>query len=318
MSFAKLQLDIMTLGGLVIAIGMMVDSSIVVLESCFRSQEKGLDFRESALKGTGEVTASIVASTITTVVVYAPIAVVEGMIGQLFRGLCITIIFAVLTSLIVSLIFIPLFFTFFKPTEKKNAPAVKIMEAVSKRYARAVRAIIPRRVIVVLVVIGLVGTSVLMGLRLNRELDEDVYRGEFSVEARSRAGTTQDNTDKSALKYEEALLADPDIKDVYYNIRDNVASITALIDKASGKTTNEKVDEYNRLWSKESGMDHSCCCIPCLSGNGYAVRIPQILTDGHDEHPIQPYRFNRSSVYYPFLPYCKCSAGSAHACWNSG
>ena len=257
MSFAKLQLDIMTLGGLVIAIGMMVDSSIVVLESCFRSQEKGLDFRESALKGTGEVTASIVASTITTVVVYAPIAVVEGMIGQLFRGLCITIIFAMLTSLIVSLTFIPLFFTFFKPTEKKNAPAVKIMEAVSKRYARAVRAIIPRRVIVVLVVIGLVGTSVLMGLSLNRELDEDVDRGEFSVEARSRAGTTQDNTDKSAVKYEEALLADPDIKDVYYNVRDNVASITAIIDKASGKTTNEKVDEYNRLWSKESGMDLS-------------------------------------------------------------
>ena len=227
------------------------------MESCFRSQEKGLDFRESALKGTGEVTASIVASTITTVVVYAPIAVVEGMIGQLFRGLCITIIFAMLTSLIVSLTFIPLFFTFFKPTEKKNAPAVKIMEAVSKRYARAVRAIIPRRVIVVLVVIGLVGTSVLMDLRLNRELDEDVDRGEFSVEARSRAGTTQDNTDKSVVKYEEALLADPDIKDVYYNVRDNVASITAIIDKASGKTTNEKVDEYNRLWSKESGMDLS-------------------------------------------------------------
>ena len=131
------------------------------------------------------------------------------------------------------------------------------MEAVSKRYARAVRAIIPRRVIVVLVVIGLVGTSVLMDLRLNRELDEDVNRGEFSVEARSRAGTTQDNTDKSAVKYEEALLADPDIKDVYYNVRDNVASITAIIDKVSGKTTNEKVDEYNRLWSKESGMDLS-------------------------------------------------------------
>ncbi|MCR5603696.1 MAG: efflux RND transporter permease subunit [Lachnospiraceae bacterium] len=257
MSFAKLQLDIMTLGGLVIAIGMMVDSSIVVLESCFRSQEKGLDFRESAIRGTGEVTASIVASTITTVVVYAPIAVVEGMMGQLFQGLCITIIFAMLTSLIVSLTFIPLFFTFFKPTEKKNAPAVRIMETVSKRYAKAVRAIIPRRVIVVLLVIGLVAASVLMGLSLNRELDEDVDRGEFSVEARSRAGTTQDITDKNAVKYEEALLADPDIKEVYYSVRDNVATITAEIDKASGKTTNEKVDEYNRLWAKESGMDMS-------------------------------------------------------------
>ena len=171
MSFAKLQLDIMTLGGLVIAIGMMVDSSIVVLESCFRSQEKGLDFRESALKGTGEVTASIVASTITTVVVYAPIAVVEGMIGQLFRGLCITIIFAMLTSLIVSLTFIPLFFTFFKPTEKKNAPAVKIMEAVSKRYARAVRAIIPRRVIVVLVVI----TAAELSLQKNKITTNNPY-----------------------------------------------------------------------------------------------------------------------------------------------
>ena len=257
MAFARLQLNIMSLGGLVIAIGMMVDSSIVVLESCFRSQEKGLDFRESALEGTKEVTASIVASTITTIVVYAPIALVGGLIGQEFQGLCITIIFAMLTSLAVSLTFIPLFFTFFKPTEKKNAPAVKIMEAVSKRYAKAVRAIIPRRFIVVLVVIGLVAVSVLMGLSLNRELSEDVDRGEFTVEAKSRAGTSLEVTDKSAAKYEEVLLADPDIKDVYYNVSDSAASITAVLNKESGKTSKEKVDEYNRLWADESGMDLS-------------------------------------------------------------
>ncbi|MCR5232378.1 MAG: efflux RND transporter permease subunit [Lachnospiraceae bacterium] len=281
MSFAKLQLDVMSMGGLVIAIGMMVDSSIVVLESCFRSQEKGLDFRESALEGTREVTASIVASTITTVVVYAPIAVIEGLIGQLFKGLCITIIFAMLTSLIVSLTFIPLFFTYFKPTEKKNAPAVRIMEAVSKRYARAVRAIIPRRVVVVLVVIGLVGASILMGLSLNRELDEDVDRGEFSVEVRSRAGTTQDIMDKNAVKYEEALLADPDIKDVYYRVDDNVAGITAVIDKASGKSTNEKVDEYNRLWAKESGVDMS---ITAGYGNSTGGRNGTTITLTGDDY----------------------------------
>lgn len=81
MALMGFSLNIMTLGGLVIAIGMMVDSSSVVIESCFRARDRVPDFKEAALQGTTEVISSIVASTITTVVVYLPLCFSGGMTG---------------------------------------------------------------------------------------------------------------------------------------------------------------------------------------------------------------------------------------------
>ena len=255
MAFAKLQLDIMTLGGLVIAIGMMVDSSIVVLESCFRSQEKGLDFRESALEGTKEVTASIVASTITTVVVYAPIAVIGGLFSQLFFGLCLTIIFAMLTSLVVSLTFIPLFFSFYKPVEKKNAPTVLLMQKISGRYSKIIRKIIPRKLAVIAVTLAMVGLTVLMVMNMHIDMEAEADRGQFVVTVTNRKGTALEVTDQNSKKFEKILLEDPDLSDVDYGVEDNVATIYGYISKESGKTTSEKVDEYNKMWSGEPGYD---------------------------------------------------------------
>lgn len=255
MAFAKLQLNIMTLGGLVIAIGMMVDGSIVVLESCFRAQERGLDFKESALKGTKEVTASIVASTITTVVVYAPVAIVGGLISSFFMGLCVTIIISMLTSLLVSITFIPLFFWFYKPVEKKNAPAIRIMEKIAGRYAKAVRKILPKKFAVVTISLVLFGVAVFLATKLNYVMNMSADQGIFQVKVASRKGTALDVTDQNAKKYEELLMADPDIKEVNYSVYGNEATIRATILKDSGKTTNQKVDEYNLLWSGEKGVD---------------------------------------------------------------
>ena len=100
MALMGFSLNIMTLGGLVIAIGMMVDSSSVVIESCFRARDRVPDFKEAALQGTTEVISSIVASTITTVVVYLPLCFSGGMTGQIFMQLGLTIVFSLVASLI--------------------------------------------------------------------------------------------------------------------------------------------------------------------------------------------------------------------------
>ena len=119
MSMMGFSLNIMTLGGLVIAIGMMVDSSSVVIESCFRANDRVPDFSEAALQGTTEVVASIVASTITTVVVYLPLCFSGGMTGQIFMQLGLTIVFSMVASLISAITLVPLFFKLYKPTQKK-------------------------------------------------------------------------------------------------------------------------------------------------------------------------------------------------------
>lgn len=289
MALSGLELDIMTLGGLVISIGMMVDSSIVVLESCFRAQERGLDFKESALEGTKEVTASIVASTITTVVVYAPIAVVGGIVSQYFGGLCLTIIYAMVCSLLVSLTFIPLFFMYYKPVEKKKAPAVLIMQKISARYAKAVRKIIPKKFTVLAISLSLFGIAVLMLMNMNMELDAEVDKGEFQVTIESRKGTAMEVADRNAMKYEQALLDDPDVKDVSYSVTANVATINAFIKKESGKTTSNKVEKYSKQWADEKGVNISVKSV-AESSSGSKTEASVSLTG-------QDYNTLKNSVY---------------------
>jgi HAE1 family hydrophobic/amphiphilic exporter-1 len=102
-----LSLNLMSLGGLALGVGMLVDDSIVVLESIFRAREQGGDVRRAASQGTGIVAMAITASTLTTVVVFLPLVFVEGVAGQLVRDQALTVSFSLLASLVVALIVVP-------------------------------------------------------------------------------------------------------------------------------------------------------------------------------------------------------------------
>ena len=103
-----LSLNVMSLGGLALATGMVVDDSIVVLENIARLREKGLGIVEAAVKGTAEVGMAVTASTLTTVAVFFPLVFVQGVAGQLFRDQALTITFAMLISLVVAMTLIPM------------------------------------------------------------------------------------------------------------------------------------------------------------------------------------------------------------------
>ncbi len=101
-------LNLMSLGGLALGIGMLVDNSIVVLESIFRCREEGDGLLDASNRGTGEVASAITASTFTTVAVFFPIVFVKGIAGQLFNDLALTVTFSLLASLLVALYLIPM------------------------------------------------------------------------------------------------------------------------------------------------------------------------------------------------------------------
>jgi HAE1 family hydrophobic/amphiphilic exporter-1 len=101
-------LNIMSLGGVALGVGMLVDNSIVVLEAVDRYRRQGGSIREQVYKGTKEVGAAVTASTLTTVAVFLPLVFVEGIAGQLFRDQALTITYALLASLAVALTFIPM------------------------------------------------------------------------------------------------------------------------------------------------------------------------------------------------------------------
>jgi HAE1 family hydrophobic/amphiphilic exporter-1 len=105
---AGVSLNIMSLGGLALGVGLLVDNSIVVLESISRFRRKGLGAAQAAFEGTSEVGKAVTAATLTTVAVFLPIVFVKGVAGQLFRDQALTVTFSLLTSLVVSLTLIPM------------------------------------------------------------------------------------------------------------------------------------------------------------------------------------------------------------------
>ena len=104
----NISLNIMSLGGIALAVGMLVDNSIVVLENIVRKKEQGQDIVEAAQNGTAEVAGAVVAATLTTIAVFFPMVFISGIAGQLFRDQALTVTFALIFSLIVALTLIPM------------------------------------------------------------------------------------------------------------------------------------------------------------------------------------------------------------------
>jgi len=103
-----LSLNVMSLGGLALATGLVVDDSIVVLESIAKARERGLGILDAAIQGTREVSMAVVASTLTTIAVFLPLVFVEGIAGQLFRDQALTVALAIAISLVVAMTLIPM------------------------------------------------------------------------------------------------------------------------------------------------------------------------------------------------------------------
>ena len=108
LNILDVSLNIMSLGGLAMGIGMLVDSSIVVLESIYRCREEGDSIRNAAIRGTKEVRGAVIASTLTSICVFFPMVFVEGLAGQVFSDLGLTVVTSLIASLIVAVLFIPM------------------------------------------------------------------------------------------------------------------------------------------------------------------------------------------------------------------
>ena len=145
MYFNGLSMNIMTLGGLALGAGMLVDNAIVVMENIFRNLENGLTAKEAAVKGASEVSGAITSSTLTTIVVFLPIVYIQGAAGELFKEQAWTVTFSLLSSLFVALLFIPMLSSYFVKQNTKEMKSIRI-----KGYGRFVGKLLKYRYRVVL------------------------------------------------------------------------------------------------------------------------------------------------------------------------
>lgn len=203
MYFNHLTLNIMTLGGLALGAGMLVDNAIVVLENISRNHETGLSLKESVIRGTGEVGGAITASTLTTIVVFLPIVYLHGASGELFKDQALTVAFALISSLLVALMVIPMLVsTLFSEKDKKSGLGTPVR---LNWYSRLLGKIIDRRGMVILFsVIMLVACGFLVP-HLGSEFMPRSESNGFTVELKLPEGTTLERTRNTAVRTEQII-----------------------------------------------------------------------------------------------------------------
>lgn len=205
MYFGGLTLNLMSLGGLALGTGMLVDNAIVVLESIFRHRGRGLDPQAAARAGAEEVTGAVAASTVTTLVVFVPVLFISGLASQLFRDLAITVSIALLVSLAVSTTLVPSAAAWVLGRSRH----VYAVQAGHPGYLRVLRALTSRPWIpVVTVALGLLGGAFLAGT-VEREFLPAVDRREILVSVTHAPGTRLEDSDAALRVLEEVLISRP-------------------------------------------------------------------------------------------------------------
>jgi hydrophobic/amphiphilic exporter-1 (mainly G- bacteria), HAE1 family len=203
MYFNGLTLNIMTLGGLALGAGMLVDNAIVVLENITRLREEGVPLKEAVIRGTGEVGGAITASTVTTIVVFLPIVYLHGASGEMFRDQAWTVAFALLSSLVVAMLVIPMLVSTLFPDKKINIDKTPPMQF--KWYEGFLGKVVDSRKLVIILSVILMALTALLIPKLGNEFMPKSESAQFTVELKLPEGTNLLRTVATTGKVENII-----------------------------------------------------------------------------------------------------------------
>lgn len=238
MNVLGITLNMMSLGGITLGVGMIVDNSIVVLENIFTYRADGYDRMDACTKGTGEVIGAVIASTLTTVAVFLPIALSGGMAGMMFKEFCITIVALLLSSLIISVTLVPLLCYFLLGSTKQQSVkpqgsgATPITEKpLSRVYRSSLNFLITHRWAGIALTVVICIVSVLSVSQAGMELIPEMDEGQVSVTVSMPNGSTMEDT--AAIEDRIAAIAVdtiPEMEQIYYS----TGSSTSIMSSSSG------------------------------------------------------------------------------------
>jgi HAE1 family hydrophobic/amphiphilic exporter-1 len=202
MYFNGLTINIMTLGGLALGAGMLVDNAIVVMENIFRNLEAGFSLKDASIQGTAQVGGAITASTITTIVVFLPIVYLHGAAGELFKDQAWTVAFSLLSSLVVAIFVIPML------SHKLLKPQKRDIQSTSYRfnwYPQILNSLIDNRWKIIGAAIILILIAFLMLQFIGSEFMPQNESNVFKMEIVLDEGTSLEHMDQVALQTEERV-----------------------------------------------------------------------------------------------------------------
>ncbi|HEY4001803.1 MAG TPA: efflux RND transporter permease subunit, partial [Candidatus Xenobia bacterium] len=224
--FAHQTINVMTLGGLALAVGMVMDNAIIVLENIARHLEEGARPLEAASKGSEEIASAVLVATLTLCIVFAPVALMTGIGKFLFTPLALAVVFALAASYFISLSVVPIscasWLAAIDPHhDVRKSWFERLYGVVQKGYERSLHAAMKQRAVAVVIITSVVAASFLIFPLLGTELFPEVDSGQFTVLMRGPSGTTLDRTEQSVARVEDTIkhaLPAGDVKMVVSNI----------------------------------------------------------------------------------------------------
>ena len=180
MYFSKISINMMSLSGLSLGVGMLVDNSIVVIENIYRLRSKGLTAPQASLHGTKQVFGAVMASTLTTISVFFPMVFTGGMVRSLMLPFALTISFALIASLIVSITVVPTMGSVMLKKDKEQKEG-RIFEAVQNAYGKALAFCIRFKIVPIGIAVGLFAVAVFLIVNMGVVLIPDMNSDEISV-----------------------------------------------------------------------------------------------------------------------------------------
>src|SRR5215471_5758043 len=219
MRMAGLSFNLMTLGGIAAAIGLVIDDAIVVVEAIHAKVAAGLSRQEAIQSAVGEIFRPLVGSTFTPVVVFIPLAFLDGVTGVFFRALALTMVASLLTSLLLAVTLTPSLAAWFIRERRNGEQAAAaadeggfILRRIIRLYEVSVRTALRYRRLTMLVCFGILGAGIFLYANLESDFLPPMDEGGFVIDYRTPYGTSLAETNRQLLQAEEILRATPEVE----------------------------------------------------------------------------------------------------------
>jgi HAE1 family hydrophobic/amphiphilic exporter-1 len=236
MYFQGVSINMMSLGGLALGVGMLLDNSIVIVDNIYRKEQMGVPRKDASITGTEEVSAPLLATTMTTVAVFLPMVFLIGIAGQIFKDMSFTICFSQTISIFVALTSIPLLISRTKTSaisldEKKKFDFIPYLANLNEKILSV---FMRNKIIGLLIVIGLFMASINLLKHVDKELMPKVDTGQFTLKVNCLTGTKLEITNEVAKSIEKYLLEQPDVSRVTVIVGSAKKSATEAVSETLG------------------------------------------------------------------------------------
>lgn len=288
MYFSGVTLNVISLSGLALGVGMLVDNSIVVIENIYRMRNLGVPPKKAAIEGAKQVAGAIAASTLTTVCVFAPIVFTDGITRQLFVDLGLTIAYSLLASLAVALTLVPMMGAgLLKNTQEKASPW---FDRLQNAYAEVLKAALGKKWLVLAASVVILAVSAMLSLGKGTAFMADMDSTQMSATVTAAEDATLEETGRLTDQVIEKIKSVPGVTDVGAmsgeagmsmmgmggNSAENETTVYILLDEDKDKTNEEIADEIEELTKDmdcEVAVQSTDMDMSALGGTGISVQI---------------------------------------------